>query len=96
MKNPLETLLETTPANLAAQQKKALKEHLISVLDHVKKCVEKEQWDKIPVFFSPAGDCMGSDNYCIDFSWSSEKEVGEEKDICYIIQTIKDLTKSIK
>lgn len=68
----LDVLLQMTPETLALSQHQALKEHTVRVLTETAAAIAAEQYDTVGqrLFFSPAGDGNGVDNYCIDFGWA--------------------------
>jgi len=65
----LSNLLKTTPETLAIAQYAALKTHAISVLEDVIKKLKADDIKavKAMTYYSPAGDCMGTDSTCINF-----------------------------
>lgn len=84
-------ILDTDINTLKKDQMKALEEHFLLVLDDIKSLFKEHRFQDIEnkyVLFSPAGDCMGSDDYFINFSWNSK-----EKDIMDILHMAKELTK---
>lgn len=64
--NKLEELMKTTPETLANMQIKALKEHIIEILDKVRECVLNEDFDTLENLTFRSGDGWGD---------SSEKDV---------------------
>lgn len=66
----LPQLLQTTPETLAAQQYRALKDHVINKLRTVINHIEKKEYSQIEKLLgeSPAGDGHGCNNSYIDFS----------------------------
>ena len=88
----LKEILAITPETVANNQHAALKKHVLSVLDNVRKIIEEEDYEKISkvIFYSPAGDDMGLDSSCIDFSWESDQIVDIE-DVCNKLNNLKEL-----
>lgn len=86
----IQELLKTTPETLAQTQHDALKEHTIEILERVLKQLKKEEYKAIEkdLFRSPAGDCMGSDNSCIDFSYNND-EVMDLGDMVSMLNNLK-------
>lgn len=66
----LQDLLKTTPETLADEQHKALKQHILGVLAEVTKAISEENYKHIKnlTCYSPAGDCMGTESFFIDFA----------------------------
>lgn len=71
----LEELMKTTPETLANEQYSALSEHVRKVLRKIDQIVEYGTYKEMDalLFYSPSGDCMGSDNQCINFGYKKEK-----------------------
>lgn len=89
----LQELMKTKPETLARKQLDALKEHCINVLQNIKDLIDSERFNEVKnfTFYSPAGDCMGSENNCINFSF--EKGVMlDVQEICEKMKQIKQLT----
>ena len=82
-------ILDVDINNLKQAKYKAMKEHIIGVLDKVKDLVERGDYEELEemTFFSPSGDCMGCDNHCINFTWRDD----EDMDIDYVVQILKRL-----
>ena len=88
----LKEILAITPETVANNQHTALKKHVLSVLDNVRKIIEEEDYEKIEevTFYSPAGDEAGLDSSCINFSWESNQIVDIE-DVCSKLNYLKKL-----
>lgn len=85
----LSELMKTTPETLALQQYIALKRHVLERLELVKDEIMNESFNIEPLtFFSPAGDGMGEDNSCVDFSYN---QTDNPVDIAEIVQQLKKL-----
>lgn len=82
-------ILDVDVSNIQKAKFQAMKEHIISVLDRVKDMVETGDYDGLDkaVFWSPSGDCMGSDNHCINFAWHDNKYM----DISEAVEILKRL-----
>lgn len=91
MNKSLENIMSMTVENLAKKQHEALKQHVINVLDNVKKCIEEESYNNIEklTFHSGEGDGWGdaSDNEVIDFSYNE----GENMDIDEVVSKLINL-----
>lgn len=61
---------------IRAIKKKELREGAIKILSNVLEAFKWEEYDKIPMGYSPAGDCMGCDNHYIDFSECGFEDIG--------------------
>ncbi|MGL5074922.1 MAG: hypothetical protein ACRDBG_03670 [Waterburya sp.] len=90
----LENLMKTTPEILAQQQYTALKEHVLDILDLVRRKIQNDvlELDDI-LFHSHSGDARGSDNNCINFGYE-EKTEGKglvELDIDQILEKMRNL-----
>ena len=72
----IKEILEITPETLAKRQKEALKAFGIEVLERWIKYIREEEFgtnfspNKSDLEYSPAGDCMGCDNYYIPFHFA--------------------------
>jgi hypothetical protein len=76
MKNAiLAELMDTSVKTLAQKQRAALTSHCLAVLDLVWDALQREDYPTVRdlLSFSPAGDCMGCDNYFINFAWQEEE-----------------------
>lgn len=82
-------ILDVDINNLKQAKYKAMKEHIIGVLDNVKDLVEKGNYNELEdvIFYSPSGDDMGSENHCINFAWRD----GGYLDIEEAVQILKQL-----
>lgn len=82
-------ILDVDINNLKQAKYKAMKEHIIGVLDKIKDLVDKGDYDGLDelTFYSPAGDGWGDDNSCINFAWRD----GEYMDIGEATQILKRL-----
>lgn len=85
----LSELMKINVKTLAENQKEALKEHAISILEDTISNLKLENYDAIKTFFSAAGDGMGDDNTCLDFSYSP----GTTLDIHDVIEILRSLEK---
>lgn len=74
--------------NLAKEQHKALKEHVLGILSKVTAAIKEEKYELIGdfTFSSPAGDGYGLDSDCIDFSYDQEV-----KDVLEIVRELQSL-----
>ncbi len=92
----LEELMRTTPETLANMQIKALKEHIIEILDKVRECILNEDFDTIEnlTFYSGQGDGWGEarDNDVINFAYKEE----DKMDILEIVEELRELRTKIK
>lgn len=63
-------LLQTSPETLAEAQRKALTTHVCARLGQMIEHIRRGEYDaaREMTFDSPAGDGMGMDNTCIDFT----------------------------
>lgn len=79
--------------NLAQKQLEFLKQHTIEILNNVAKLIEEENFEDIDWMLanSPAGDCMGEDNYFINFSYDEY-----DRDISEIVHCMKSLKSKIE
>lgn len=75
MSNKEIPLLAVNVNNLCEQQFEILKRHVIDVLIEAMDAIREEDFKKAVqmTFNSPAGDCMGLENNCIDFGFNDEK-----------------------
>lgn len=85
--------METKPETLARKQLDALKEYSVNILQNIQDLINAERFNEIDnfTFSSPAGDCMGSDNDCINFSFE-KGEYLDIKEMCEKMKHIKQLT----
>lgn len=97
MNKELKNIMSITIENLAKTQHDALKRHVINVLDTVKKCIEKEQYDQIEdlTFESPAGDGWGLDNQVIDFSYKDDENM-DITEVAWLLNNLKTTMKRPK
>lgn len=68
-------ILDTDINKLREDQKKALKQHIISVFDDIKQMILKDDVEGIYLKYiccSEAGDGWGQKNHYIDFSWNND------------------------
>lgn len=72
-------ILDVDISTLKVAKYKAMKEHIIGVLDKVKDLIEKGDYAGIDdiTFISTSGDGWGDENSCINFAWRD----GEYMDI---------------
>lgn len=86
----IQTLFEITPSNLAEKQYQELIKYTKQVLTDVIEDIDKESFG-YPLSHSPAGDCMGCDNYYIPFyAW------GEPADIKEVFDKLRELKEQIR
>jgi hypothetical protein len=83
----LEELMKIDINNLAQKQYKAYEQHVIDILDNIKKCIIEKRFNDIKTFESRLGDGYGDDNTCIDFGYKGM----EEMDISDVINKLKSL-----
>ena len=84
-------ILDTDINKLREDQYKALKEHIISVLDDIRNKVLHNDFQGIYnnfIEYSPSGDDMGLDNHFINFSWNDTDVL----DIDDVLCKLKDLS----
>ena len=67
--NNVEQIMELTVENLALRQLEALQKHALSVVKDLEVAIKTCDISKVKTFDSPAGDCMGEDNVCINFGY---------------------------
>lgn len=83
----IKEILEITPETLAKRQKEALKAFGIEVLERWIKYIREEEFgtnfdpNNSDLEYSPAGDCMGCDNYYIPFHFANESQYEGAPDI---------------
>lgn len=89
----LQELMKTRPETLARKQLDALKRHCNDVLQNIQDLIDAERFNEVQnfTFYSPAGDDMGSDNNCINFSFE-EGVIIDVQEICEKMKQIKQLT----
>lgn len=88
-------ILDVDINNLKQAKYKAMKEHIIGVLDKVKDLVEKGDYDGLDdvTFISTAGDGWGDENSCINFAWRDGKymDIAEATHILMELDADKDI-----
>ena len=83
----IKEILEITPETLAKRQKEALKAFGIEVLERWIKYIREEEFgtnfnpSNSDLEYSPAGDCMGCENYYIPFHFANESQYEGAPDI---------------
>jgi hypothetical protein len=89
----LDQLLRTTPETLAKEQHDALKAHALSVLSDFSKRISEENYKgaRMLTYTSPAGDCMGSDDTCIDFSYTETHDTSDLGDLLDKLEALKEM-----
>lgn len=87
---PLSKLLDLSPENLAKEQAEALTNYAVNRLREIALYLAKGNYGAVRdcLFFSGSGDCMGSENHCIEFP-----EVGEYTDLGMIVERLVELEK---
>ena len=87
----IEELMSIDIDNLAQKQYDGLKEHLKGVLNKVITLLDQDKLEEIEEMLieSPGGDCFGSDDHYINFSY---KENCKE-DMYWMLEDLKDLRK---
>jgi len=86
--NPsLHDFMVATPQSLAKQQHDLLLAHTLSVLDRARDAIKCGKYDDVDTFYSGSGDGYGSDNDCLQFSYTE----GENKDILMTLNKLKEL-----
>ena len=70
LKMSLNDLLATTPESLASTQYEALRDSVLSQLDTLKELIIAGDFKGVEDMaqYSPSGDCMGRENYYIEFA----------------------------
>ena len=84
-------ILDTDINKLKQDQKKALKEHIISVFEDIKRMMMDDNIKGIDdkyIIFSGGGDGWGEDNYFINFSWN--KNVMDIADVLNMLSELND------
>lgn len=72
-----------SPRELARTKVTAYRKYVIEILNKVIRHIEDIKGDDIPsglsdlLFWSPAGDCMGSENYVIDFGIEDVADISQ-------------------
>ena len=87
----IEELMSIDIDNLAQKQYDGLKEHLKGVLNKIITLLDQDKLEEIEEMLveSPGGDCYGSDDHYINFSY---KENCEE-DMYWMLDDLRDLRK---
>lgn len=85
MSNKEIPLLAVNVDNLCEQQFEVLKKHVIDTLNEAIEAIKEEDFKKAVqmTFNSPAGDCMGLENNCIDFGFN-EKALDFMEAVCIL------------
>ena len=81
------------PQQISKIQYEKMKLHLLEKIETIRKLINQEASGeelRTQLFFSPAGDGMGCDNYCIDFGWDNHG-MNEEMDLKEALDTLRYL-----
>ena len=84
-------ILDTNIEKLKQDQLKALQEQIKKVFDEIYRLFLEGKYKEIEekyIKYSPAGDCMGCENYFINFSWNDE--IMDISDILEIARRLND------
>lgn len=83
-----EDIMKVNVDNLSKLQVEFLKGHIVETLNKIINYVQEDNYDEIREMleYSPAGDCMGRENYFINFGY-----LGKTFDINDIIDMIEGL-----
>lgn len=87
----LETIMQTTPEDLAELQEEQLRDAVCERLKHIFNSIRNKEYQNVLTYLesSPAGDGYGLDNKYIDFSYL----LGDDADISDVITRLITLNK---
>lgn len=90
----LKEFLTVNPSTLAREQRDALTKAVAARLKHLADLLERKCYSEVKshLSFSPAGDCMGHDNYHINFSDFLNRTEGDA-DLGDIVEKLEELNK---